>query len=235
MSWELRPPVPTDKGTVVTELAAGLAAVCFVGDDTGDLPAFEALRRLGRLRRRHPGRGRGRTGDAGRGAGRRRPGRRRAAGGHGPARDPGRWAAAGPSDRASQARFGPRPAGRRTSRGVSGRPTTLRRACGPDRPLLRAEVEGRTQGPGRAAHVEGVDADGVTPQLVPGAGLVAQDQHPVALVDERALLGHQVEAVPDRVHQQHVGPAQGRHRLGVVVLRVEHDRRPVRTGRFGRG
>ena len=31
---------------MVAELAAGLAAVCFVGDDTGDLPAFEALRRL---------------------------------------------------------------------------------------------------------------------------------------------------------------------------------------------
>ena len=46
MSWELRPPVPTDKGTVVTELAGGLQAVCFVGDDVGDLPAFAALRRL---------------------------------------------------------------------------------------------------------------------------------------------------------------------------------------------
>jgi trehalose 6-phosphate phosphatase len=46
MSWELRPPVPTDKGTVVDELAAGLAAVCFAGDDNGDLPAFEVLRRL---------------------------------------------------------------------------------------------------------------------------------------------------------------------------------------------
>ncbi len=46
MSWELRPPTPTDKGSVVAELAAGLGAVCFVGDDTGDLPAFEALRGL---------------------------------------------------------------------------------------------------------------------------------------------------------------------------------------------
>jgi trehalose 6-phosphate phosphatase len=46
MSWELRPPVPTDKGTVVEELAAGLAAVCFAGDDNGDLPAFEVLSRL---------------------------------------------------------------------------------------------------------------------------------------------------------------------------------------------
>ncbi len=46
MSWELRPPVPTDKGTVVTELAGGLAAVCYAGDDQGDVPAFEALHRL---------------------------------------------------------------------------------------------------------------------------------------------------------------------------------------------
>jgi trehalose 6-phosphate phosphatase len=45
-SWELRPPVPTDKGTVVDELASGLRAACFVGDDTGDLPAFAALARL---------------------------------------------------------------------------------------------------------------------------------------------------------------------------------------------
>ena len=46
-SWELRPPGPTDKGTVVDELAVGLQAVCFVGDDIGDLPAFAALTRLG--------------------------------------------------------------------------------------------------------------------------------------------------------------------------------------------
>jgi trehalose 6-phosphate phosphatase len=45
-SWELRPPVAADKGTVVTDLADGLDAVCFVGDDRGDLPAFEALDRL---------------------------------------------------------------------------------------------------------------------------------------------------------------------------------------------
>jgi trehalose 6-phosphate phosphatase len=45
-SWELRPPVATDKGTVVVELAAGLTAVCFAGDDTGDLPAFASLASL---------------------------------------------------------------------------------------------------------------------------------------------------------------------------------------------
>jgi trehalose 6-phosphate phosphatase len=46
MSIELRPPVETDKGTVVAELSEGLAAVCFVGDDRGDLPAFAALARM---------------------------------------------------------------------------------------------------------------------------------------------------------------------------------------------
>ena len=43
MSQELRPPVDVDKGSVVRELAEGLGAVCFVGDDVGDLPAFAAL------------------------------------------------------------------------------------------------------------------------------------------------------------------------------------------------
>jgi trehalose 6-phosphate phosphatase len=45
-SWELRPPVTADKGTTVEELATGLDAVCFLGDDLGDLPAFAALDRL---------------------------------------------------------------------------------------------------------------------------------------------------------------------------------------------
>jgi trehalose 6-phosphate phosphatase len=42
-SVELRPPVDTDKGTVVRELLVGLDAACFVGDDIGDLPAFDAV------------------------------------------------------------------------------------------------------------------------------------------------------------------------------------------------
>lgn len=46
MAYELRPPVDIDKGTVVTELASGFDAACFLGDDRGDLPAFAALDRL---------------------------------------------------------------------------------------------------------------------------------------------------------------------------------------------
>ena len=46
MSYELRPPVVIDKGTVVARLATDHDAVCFFGDDRGDLPAFAALDRL---------------------------------------------------------------------------------------------------------------------------------------------------------------------------------------------
>lgn len=42
-SVELRPPVGADKGTVVAELAAGCDAVCYLGDDRGDLAAFDRL------------------------------------------------------------------------------------------------------------------------------------------------------------------------------------------------
>lgn len=48
MSEELRPPLPVDKGTAVTALVEGLGAACFLGDDSGDLPAFAALDALAR-------------------------------------------------------------------------------------------------------------------------------------------------------------------------------------------
>ena len=48
-SIELRPPVDADKGTVVGDLAIDADAVCYLGDDRGDLPAFA---RLADLRRR---------------------------------------------------------------------------------------------------------------------------------------------------------------------------------------
>ena len=46
MSVELHPPVHVDKGTVVDELVGHLTAACYIGDDVGDLPAFDALDRL---------------------------------------------------------------------------------------------------------------------------------------------------------------------------------------------
>jgi trehalose 6-phosphate phosphatase len=43
MSAELHPPIAADKGTVVAGLLDGAGAACFIGDDVGDLPAFDAL------------------------------------------------------------------------------------------------------------------------------------------------------------------------------------------------
>ncbi len=48
MSYELRLPIESDKGSALTELVHGLSIACFAGDDSGDLPAFEALDRLAR-------------------------------------------------------------------------------------------------------------------------------------------------------------------------------------------
>jgi trehalose 6-phosphate phosphatase len=45
-SFELHPPVAVDPGTVVDELTAGCEAACYVGDDVGDLDAFDGLDRL---------------------------------------------------------------------------------------------------------------------------------------------------------------------------------------------
>ncbi|MGH9117985.1 MAG: trehalose-phosphatase [Acidimicrobiales bacterium] len=46
MSFELHPPIDIDKGTAIRELASGLDAVCYLGDDLGDLRAFAALDEL---------------------------------------------------------------------------------------------------------------------------------------------------------------------------------------------
>jgi trehalose 6-phosphate phosphatase len=43
MALELRPPVDTDKGTVVRRLVTGHGAAAGFGDDLGDVPAFVAL------------------------------------------------------------------------------------------------------------------------------------------------------------------------------------------------
>ena len=43
MSYELHPPIPADKGSALVELSEDLTAVCFIGDDVGDLRAFDAL------------------------------------------------------------------------------------------------------------------------------------------------------------------------------------------------
>jgi trehalose 6-phosphate phosphatase len=48
MSFELHPPIESDKGTTLLDLASYCTAVAFAGDDVGDLPAFDALDELAR-------------------------------------------------------------------------------------------------------------------------------------------------------------------------------------------
>ena len=55
-----------------------------------------------------------------------------------------------------------------------------------------------------------------------------QDRHAVALVDERALLRHEVHAVEHRVDDQHVVVLVGGDGLLEVVAQLELDRHPVR-------
>src|SRR5256885_9293966 len=51
--------------------------------------------------------------------------------------------------------------------------------------------------------------------------------HAVALVHERRLLGDEVHAVEDRVHEQRVELLVGSHRADEVVLDREVDRQPA--------
>lgn len=43
MSYELHPPIDVDKGTAVRNIANGVTSICYVGDDVGDLSAFDQL------------------------------------------------------------------------------------------------------------------------------------------------------------------------------------------------
>ena len=47
MSYELHPPINVDKGTAVRNLSRDIDALCYIGDDVGDLTAFDALDELG--------------------------------------------------------------------------------------------------------------------------------------------------------------------------------------------
>ncbi len=88
----------------------------------------------------------------------------------------------------------------------------------------------RVEGVGGPRHVERRDVQRGLAHLVPHAGLARQAQHRVALVDDGALLGHQVQAVADGVDQQDVGAAEHGHRPRVVVAGVVDDGGPPGGG-----
>lgn len=48
LSFEVHPPIRRDKGTAVVELAQDFDPVAYIGDDLGDLPAFDGLDQLAR-------------------------------------------------------------------------------------------------------------------------------------------------------------------------------------------
>ncbi len=82
------------------------------------------------------------------------------------------------------------------------------------------------QGVRRAGDVVRVDQESVAAELGRGARLPGQHQRAVRRED-RALLGDEVHAVADGVHQEHVGHAVGGERAGVVVVHVEDQGVPV--------
>ncbi len=64
-------------------------------------------------------------------------------------------------------------------------------------------------------------------ELLVRAGILREDQDAVALVHERPFFGDEVEAVVDRVHEQHVVLLVSGHREREVVLDAEIDRCPA--------
>lgn len=46
LSYEIHPPIHRDKGTALVKLAEDLDPVAYIGDDLGDLPAFDGLDEL---------------------------------------------------------------------------------------------------------------------------------------------------------------------------------------------
>ena len=225
---ELRPPIDVDKGTVVRALAAEhagqLRAVAVFGDDIGDLPAFAAVGeltapdgrplaavRVAAVDVESPPEVAARADLTVRGAEgavellrcwRRRNRRCGSA-----------------SVLSGRCQLVRPPVGRRP--GAHGLPQVAR----PPGPLRRRHLESRVEGIGRPRDVEGVHAErpATGQELLPRAGLVREHEHPVGPVEERALLGHQVEPVAHRVHQQDVregaarpanGPGRPRRRGG---------------------
>jgi hypothetical protein len=75
--------------------------------------------------------------------------------------------------------------------------------------------------------VERVDRQRVLAELLVRAGVLREDRHALAPVDDRSLLGHQVHAVEHRVDEQHVVMLVGRHRLLEVVSQLQLDGHPV--------
>jgi hypothetical protein len=92
--------------------------------------------------------------------------------------------------------------------------------------VVGAHRQGRVQRVGGAGDVEGVHHHRHVTELAGDARLARQHEHAVALVDDRALLGDEVQPVSHGVHEQHVVAAQRGDRAREVITGVVEDRRP---------
>ena len=81
-----------------------------------------------------------------------------------------------------------------------------------------------------APHVEGVHADRPLPELLVGACVLGEDEHPVPPVDERAFLRDEVQPVGHGVDEEDVVLLVRRNRTREVVCDLQIDHR-ARTGR----
>ena len=139
-------------------------------------------------------------------------------------------------------RWGPSPA-RRAGRApqLAGEPAARRHgraASASARQLRTRSASGMTSASCSASAValmsNGLTSSASLAELVGRAGLAGQHQRAATVGQDRAFLGDQVHAVPDRVDQQHVGQPVRGQRPGEVVVHLEHQRLPVRRCRTRR-
>ena len=94
---------------------------------------------------------------------------------------------------------------------------------GPSLPFFWVHAQRPMERLSRAADIEGVDAQRRFAQFFEGPGFPGEHQYAGRGVEQRTLLGHQIEAVAHGVDQEHIGDGQRGHRTGPVVLDVQHD------------
>ena len=223
MARELRPPVPVDKGTAVEGLLAGARSAMFAGDDRGDLEAFAALDRMEQ---------RGELACAVKVAvsSEEAPPELLARGDlavDGPAG----LAALLTELAAAVDATGSGPFGGRDQVAQPPRRRPCRRQLAQPPRRLASFGSGHRQRPVECVRallqVVGVHRQHRGLELVERARFGRQADDTVTLVDDRALLGHQVESVLQRVHEQHVVAGVPGDAAREVVAQLEHDRRRV--------
>jgi hypothetical protein len=94
--------------------------------------------------------------------------------------------------------------------------------------LLRGHRQCGSERIGGADDVGRGHRQGAIGHLVERAGSLGQDEDRVALGNDDRLLGHEVHAVDQRVHEHDVRDRQAGKGLGVVVLVEDLDRPPAR-------